>query len=209
MQMTIEIAGTFEAIVKQELAMGERAVSTAVAAAGAGVKQDWRGQVTGAGLGTRLGNTIRQDLYPQGKFSLNAATMVYTKAPKILGAFERGAVIRSPNGFWLAIPTKAAPRGARGAKITPGEWMRRTGRRLKFVYRKGRAGLLVDDGTVLRGARIMGRDGFSRDARGFSNRSVVIFTLVPQVKVPRRLNLFGGIEAAAGRIPGHVAGAWK
>ena len=209
MEMTLQITGTFAAIVGQELAAGERAVSTAVASAGAGIKQDWRGQILSANLGGRLANTVRQDLYPKHKFSLNAAGMIYTKAPKIISAFERGAVIRSPSGFWLAIPTKAAPRGARGAKITPAEWERRTGRRLRFVFRRGRAGLLIDDGTVLRGARVMGRDGFSREARGFSNRSVVIFTLVPQAKLPKKLNLFSGVEAAAGRIPGLIAGGWK
>lgn len=209
MEMTLQITGAFEAIMEQELAAGERAVSTAVAAAGAGIKQDWRGQIVGAGLGSRLGNTVRQDLYPKHKPSLNAASMVYTKAPKIIGAFERGAVVRSPSGFWLAIPTKAAPRGARGAKITPAEWERRTGRRLRFVFRSGRAGLLIDDGTVQRGARVMGRDGFSREARGFKNRSIVVFTLVPQAKLPKKLNLFSGIEAAAGRIPGLISGGWK
>lgn len=209
MELTLQVTGTFEAIMGQELAAGERATSTAVAAAGAGIKQDWRGQIAASGLGSRLGNTVRQDLYPQHKFSLNAASMVYTKAPKIIGAFERGAVIRSPSGFWLAIPTKAAPRGARGAKITPGEWERRTGRRLKFVYRRGRSGLLIDDGTVSRGARVMGRDGFSREARGFKNRSVVVFTLVPQAKLPRKLNLFARVEVAAGRIPAMIAGGWK
>lgn len=209
MDMTVQITGTFEAILGQELAAGERATSTAVAAAGAGVKDDWRGQIVGAGLGSRLGNTIRQDLYPKHKFSLNAASMVYTKAPKIISAFERGAVVRSSAGFWLAIPTKAAPRGSRGAKITPAEWERRTGRRLRFVFRRGRAGLLIDDGTVARGARVMGRDGFSREARGFKNRSIVIFTLVPQAKLPKKLNLFAGVEAAAGRIPGLIVGAWR
>lgn len=76
--------------------------------------------------------------------SLGAAALIYSKAPHIVGAFDEGAVIRSKDGFWLAIPTEAAGKSAKGGRITPGEWERRNGRRLKFVYRRGRPGLLVD-----------------------------------------------------------------
>ena len=54
-----------------------------------------------------------------------------------------GPLIRSKNGFWLAIPTQAAGKSTRGGRITPGEWERRTGLRLRFIYRRRGPSLLL------------------------------------------------------------------
>ena len=48
-----------------EIAAGERAVTAAVREAGAGLKLAWRGQITGAGLGARLANSIRSEVFPK------------------------------------------------------------------------------------------------------------------------------------------------
>ena len=79
-------------------------------------------------------------------------------------AFAYGALIRSRNGLFLAIPTEAAGRLGDGRKrITPGGWERRTGLRLRFVYRRGAPSLLVADNARLtsrgRAARNEGRRG--------------------------------------------------
>ncbi len=66
------------AMMQAEIAAGETAVTTAMHEAGAGLKSAWRGQITGAGLGTRLGNSIRLATYPKGSESLNAAALVIT-----------------------------------------------------------------------------------------------------------------------------------
>ena len=50
---------------------------------------------TGAGLGTRLGNSIRLATYPKGSESLNAAALVWSNAPVIVGAHDTGPLIRS------------------------------------------------------------------------------------------------------------------
>jgi hypothetical protein len=113
--------------------------------AGTGLKTAWRGQITGAGLGRRLANSIRSQTYPKAGESLNAAALVWSKAPVIVGAHDTGPLIRSNEGFWLVIPTEAAGRGLRGGKITPGEWERRRGLRLRFVYRRTGPSLLVAD----------------------------------------------------------------
>ena len=96
----------------------------------------WRGQITGAGLGQRLARTIRSEQYPKGQPSLNAAALVWSKAPDIVSAHDTGPMIRSRNGFWLTIPTAAAGKSRRGGRISPVEWERRTGLRLRFVYRR-------------------------------------------------------------------------
>ena len=49
------------------------------------------------------------------------------------------------NGFWLAIPLPAAGKSLRGGRITPGEWERRRGLRLRFVYRRMGPSLLVGE----------------------------------------------------------------
>jgi hypothetical protein len=61
----------------------------------------------------------------------------------IIGAHDTGPLIRSKNGFWLAIPTPAAGKSSKGGRITPGEWERRTGLRLVFIYRRRGLSLLV------------------------------------------------------------------
>jgi hypothetical protein len=53
-----------------EIAAGERAVTAAIREAGTGLKTAWRGQITGAGLGQRLANSIRSEQFPKGRPSL-------------------------------------------------------------------------------------------------------------------------------------------
>jgi hypothetical protein len=75
-----------------------------------GLKNELRGQVTGAGLGERLAKSWRGDLYPKGGMSINTAGFIYTKAPQIIGAFAYGVTIRSKQGRFLAIPTQYVTR---------------------------------------------------------------------------------------------------
>lgn len=209
MKLSLDVDGDIEQILTDEVMLGKIAVSSAMAQAGSELKQIWRGQVQQAGLGNRLANSIRSNVYPTARPSLNAAALVHTNADEIILSHETGPLIRSTNGFWLAVPLPSAGKSARGGRISPAEWETKTGRRLRFVYRAGRSALLVDDGTVNAGARTMGRDGFSRKARGFKNRTVPIFVLVPQVKLQKRLNLMAAADAYAGTVPGRIAGGWK
>ena len=187
-----------------EIKAGERAVSQAVSEAGSSVKSAWRAQITGAGLGQRLANTIRSEQFPKGKPSLNAAAVVWSKAPVIIGAHNTGPLIRSKNGFWLAIPTEAAGKSARGGRITPGEWERRSGLRLRFVYRRNGPSLLVAEGRLnARGRAVASR---SRSGRGVT--TVPIFLLVPQVQLRKRLDLARDAARAQEAIPGAIVANW-
>ena len=71
-------------------------------------KTAWRTQITGADLSVRLARTLRSEQFPRGKPSLNAAELVWSKAPVIVGAHDTGPLIRSETGFWLVIPSPAA-----------------------------------------------------------------------------------------------------
>ncbi|MDF1621794.1 DUF6441 family protein, partial [Pseudothioclava nitratireducens] len=141
---------------------------------------------------------------PRSGESLNAAALVWSKAPVIVGAHDTGPLIRSKDGFWLAIPTPAAGRGLRGGRITPGEWERRRGLRLRFVYRRRGPSLLVADGRL--NNRGLGVASRSKTGRGRS--TVPIFLLVPQVKLAKRLNLARDADRAQATVPGLIVANW-
>ncbi len=212
MRLTFRTEEDIQAQLHREYLAGEKAVTAAMDRAGRSVKRAWRGQITGAGLGRRLANTIRARRYPEGTVSMDAAALIWSKAPEIVGAFERGALIRSKEGFWLAIPVDRVAkrmRGPRNARITPQLWEERTGKRLRFVYRKGRFPLLVDDGTA-RVRRTSDPFSFKASKRRFRKNVVIpIFVLVPQVKLKKRLDLVGAAEDVARTIPSAIVKAWR
>ena len=204
MRLQLDITPDLVAIMAAEIRAGERAVSQAVSEAGDSVKSSWRAQITDAGLGQRLANTIRSEQFPKGRSSLSAAAVVWSKAPVIIGAHDTGPLIRSRNGFWLAIPTEAAGKSSRGGRITPGEWERRSGLRLRFVYRRTGPSLLVAEGRL----NARGRAVASRSKTGRGITTVPIFLLVPQVKLPKRLDLARDAERAHDAVPGLIVTNW-
>ena len=73
----------------------------------------------------------------------------------------------------------------RRGRITPGEWERRNGLRLRFAYRRSGPSLLVAEArSNTRGRAVRAR---VRTGRGVA--TVPIFLLMPQVKLPKRLDL--------------------
>lgn len=204
MSIRMDITGNLQAMMAAEIKAGERAVSKAIGEAAGNLKTAWRGQITGAGLGARLARTIRSEQFPKGKDSLNAAALVWSNAPVIIGAHEEGPLIRSKSGFWLAIPTPAAGKSTRGGRITPGEWERRRGIRLRFVYRPRGPSLLVAEGRLNSRGLAVG----SRSKTGRGATTVPIFLLVPQVKLRKRLDLARDAKAAQERIPGAIVANW-
>ena len=108
MRLILDIQGDIRAMMMAELEAAERAVTAGVAQAASGLQTAWRGQITGAALGQSLANSVRKKLYPTSGTSIRAAAVVYSNASKVVDAFDRGAIIRAKDGFWLAIPTAAA-----------------------------------------------------------------------------------------------------
>ncbi len=204
MKLKLAIDPDIVALMAAEVAAGERAVTAAMREAGTGLKSAWRTQITGAGLGTRLANSIRSASFPKSGESLNAAALVWSNAPVIIGAHDTGPLIRSKNGFWLAIPTPAAGKSTRGGRITPGEWERRTGLRLRFIYRRRGPSLLVAEGRL----NTKGRAVASRSKTGRGVVTAPIFLLVPQVKLPKRLDLARDAERAVDGVPGLIVANW-
>jgi hypothetical protein len=204
MKIKLDLAPDLVVAMAAEIAAGEKAVSAAMREAGTSLKSAWRGQITGAGLGTRLANSIRLASFPKSGESLNAAALVWSNAPVIVGAHDTGPLIRSKSGVWLAIPTPAAGKSTRGGRITPGEWERRTGLRLRFIYRRRGPSLLVAEGRLNR----RGQAAVSKSKAGRGQVTAPIFLLVRQVKLPKRLDLARDAERAHDAVPGLIVAIW-
>ncbi|MGE0630263.1 MAG: DUF6441 family protein [Hyphomicrobiaceae bacterium] len=200
-------------------ASAARSVTSAMRQVTDGLKVELRADVIDAGLGQRLANTWRGKTYPEAGASLEAASFVWSKAPNIVDAFDRGVTIKSSRGLWLAIPTAAA--GVKGIsatgamkRITPGGWERRAGIRLRFVYRRGRPSLLVADNARL-SKKGLARPNIGRTRAGgqftrLKGRStVVVFILVPQVSLRKRLDIAAIAQRWADRVPGVIASHWR
>lgn len=220
----------------REVLAAEIAVTRGVDRAGRGLRDDWRKQVSAA-LGQRLAKAIQARKYPQQGESIRAASLVYAPsrrakglsyraapsatASDVIDAHDRGALIRSETGFWLAIPVgkaanmKGADSTGRGdrTRITPGGYERRTGRKLRFIYRKGQPSLLVDEGKKAPGNVLLwkvGRGGGQyRPARGFKNRVEVAFVLVPQVRLRKRTDLNRDTMKWGEALPGLILQNWR
>jgi hypothetical protein len=160
-------------------------------------------QARAAGLGNKLGKATRRTVYPQNRNSADAALFFEARrntiAVKLFDVFNNGAVIRSKHGFWLAIPTPAAAQGRYAGRnggtqrVNPGAWERATGIKLRFVYRRGKPSLLVADnirintrGKAVAQGGVSGKAG--PNVRLHGRASAVIFILVPQVTLKKRLD---------------------
>jgi hypothetical protein len=196
-----------------------RSVTGAMREVTEGLKSDLRADVADAGLGQRLANTWRGKTYPEGAVSLEAASFVWSRAPNIVDAFDRGVTIKSSRGFWLAIPTPAA--GVKGInatgamkRITPGGWERRTGMRLRFVYRRGQPSLLVADNARLSKLglarpNIGRRRGGGPYTRLAGRSTAVVFIMVPQVTLNKRLDIEARARRWGDRVGGIIARHWR
>lgn len=180
-----------------------RDVTDAIGEVTTGLKAELREQMQAAGLGGKVANTWRGVTYPVGgRVSLSPAAFVFSKAPKIVDAFERAPVIRTINGRkYLAIPTENVPRtGARGhPRMTPAEVETAFNQDLKFKRAgNGRLIAFIDAVGGARGFRRASGKQLGRFYRGKGaparHVQVVMFILTPTAKMPKRLNVD---EAAA------------
>jgi len=211
MKLVAALSGDLRKIMAEEVKAAEDAVTAGMRQAADGLKADLRRQVTEAGMGQRLANTWRAELYPKGRKSIKAAGFVFTRAPTIIRAFDQGAMIKSKHGFWLAIPTPAAGTGARGKRMTPGLWEQMHGARLRFIYRRGAPSLLVAENMRARAGK---RGGFAkgsasalRSGRGMT--TVVMFILVPQVSLRKRLDVNAAAERWDSALPELIVRNWR
>lgn len=193
------------------------------------IKADLRQDTAAAFRGNRLPMAWRSKVFPETGDSMDAAGWVEVRASAadIIGLAMKGGTIKARGGTWLAIPTREAGRfglkrgaggfgvttNSRGARerITPGGFERRTGLKLRFVYESGRRAFLVVDGAQLNRGIAGAYRGRGRGSKlyGPSGRTFVVFILVPQVTVPKRMDPARIIAASKARFPGRVSRIWK
>lgn len=211
MKLEITVEPDFSRVTGEAVRDAQVAVSATMGSAGRALQAGWRAQVLSAAFGQRLANTIRARLYPEGRPSLGAASLVWTRAPEIVHAHDAGVLIRASKGLWLAIPLPAAGALPGNARMTPRAFTQRTGLKLRFVPRRGRPALLVLDDARLTstGRAAANRRRRRRDGILTGAVTVPVFILVPQVKLPKRLDIERLARATAERLPGLLAANWK
>ena len=215
MRLKMALQGNLKEYMTTEFKIAEKAVTLGIREATQGLKMSMRRQVTSKGMGPRMANTWRGENYPKGQYSIRAAGLVYTKARKIMEGFEKASVIRSKNGLWLAIPTPHAPkRGSDGERINPSNFPEHRYGKLRFVYRSKGPSLLVADNAkasydrktgAIRGFR-KAKDKAVRSGQGLT--TVVMFWLVPQVKLPKLITFDTEAKRWFNKLPQLVLKNW-
>lgn len=182
------VEGNLVEYMEREYQNCARAVTKGVSLAANGLKTVMRTQVKSAGLGSRLANTWRGDVYPKAKNSVSAAGVVYTKAQKIMEGFEYQTVVRGKDGLWLAIPTAAISKRICNRRMTPALYERSKGVRLRFVYRKNGISLLVHEQK---------------------RKTIIAFVLVPQVRMPKLINFAAEGAKWQAKLPSLILENWR
>jgi hypothetical protein len=204
------IEGRLSDYVESRVAIARGGMMAAAGFAGREVVSRLRADVSGAGLGQRVANAWRANVYPsRGRASLEPAVYVFTKAPGIVAAFANGATIRPvKGGVFLWIATENVPRIGRGAKrMTPSEVENRFNQDFDIVPASTRPGVFY---AVLRLISARSGRGFrqaskARRAQGRDVQRVVMFVLVRQVRLRKRLDVDAIAAEAARTWPEIVA----
>jgi len=210
MRLALAITGSLADHLRAETEAGARATAGVMARVAEGAKKDLRDQTTGSGLGQRLAQAWRSASFPAGgQPSLSAAALIWSKAPTLHAAFAENTVIRSTDGFFLAIPTDAARGRFRDRAISPSNWPSHRFGKLRFVFRRNGPSLLVADGQRQRTGK---RGGFARAGKRASalgeTATVIMFVLVPQARLRKRLDLNVVERRWGDAIPGMILREW-
>jgi hypothetical protein len=218
LQIRLAAAGnlhTLEQRVHLAIARGARTAAERMLARG---KTRLRGDVRQAGLGDRLANVWRADIYPK---SANARThqpaVVFrvsdraktsredslgnvgkiASAADIIRAHTEGPTITSRNGLYMAIPTENTPRKGRRF-ATPTEVEQMFDQDLTVLPGRGQQMLAFVDAVRGRSGRGYRAPTRVRRGQGRKSEMVLMFVLVRQVRLRQRLEwprIFKELEA--------------
>jgi hypothetical protein len=153
-------------------------------------KLAYRGAVRRAGLGDRLANTMRADIYPKSASVRThaPAVHVYSKAPIILTAHATGVHIKSQNGTFLAIPTENTPRKGRRL-ATPVEVEAQFNQDLIFIHGRGQQMLAFVDVVRAKSGKGFRKQTKRRAKDGREKNLVLMFVMVRSVHLRKRVDL--------------------
>lgn len=168
---------------------------------------------TASAVGGKLWRAWQSTSFPKSGPARNPAGTIWLKGNargRTGGAvrfWTQPGEIRGKSGQYLAIPLPTAGSRGRSRDLTPGEWERINGQRLRFVYRRGRASLLVADAGTLNGRtgsfRPITRQRTAADERRGHVRhqaTIPIFVLLPLVKHRNAFAIEPIINAGEGEL---------
>jgi uncharacterized protein DUF6441 len=218
LQVSLALQGnlhTLEERVHLALARGARTAAERMLARG---KTRLRGDVRQAGLGDRLANVWRADIYPRSKNARTHAPAVVFRvsdrakttredslgntsriasAAEIIQAHTVGPTITSRSGLYMALPTENTPRkGRRFATPTEVEVM--FDQDLTILPGRGQQLLAFVDGIRGKSGRGFRAPTKTRRGKGRRSEMVLMFVLVRQVRLRQRLTwprIFKELEA--------------
>lgn len=216
------VDGDLRAWAEREGQKWTRAIDAGVTETTDSLKTDLRNRVRAAGLGERLPNTIRGKVYRKpGKPTRG---LVYANRGKnrgqrtpghpgsaatILAAFAHGATIRPVNGSqYLWIPTKEVPRIGK-YRMTPGEVEERFRQDFRIIRAKNGRLLAVVDVVAGKNKRGYRAPTAKRLAQGRTTAIVVMFTLVREAHIPKRLDFDTPRVKAERDLAANVAKAYS
>lgn len=207
MKFTAKIIGSIRKDMEKEFSTLTGAIKAGTKEAADGLKTALRGQVTGAGMGSKLANAWRSKVYENKGY--DPAGLVYTRAPRIVEAFDKGVLIKpKAGGVWLAIPTVVAPkRGTDGKRITPTTFPEAKLGKLEFVYREKGPSFLVVHNVRASYSRKTGQlRGFRKASEtalraGKGLTTAIMFILIRQVKLEKRLDVAGAAKIWIDKMP--------
>lgn len=199
---------TADKIVRAYLSAGTKAVSTTARELERKLEAATQAAVPG-----KLWRAWQSSAFPKSGPAKNPTATIWLKGRadgRTGGAvtfWTQPGAIRGSRGQYLAVPLPAAGSRGRSRDLTPGEWERRTGQRLRFVYRAGNYSLLVATGGTINGRSRAFRpltDGRQRAGRGGANplqTSVVpIFVLIPVIRFRNAFAIQPIVNASEGEL---------
>lgn len=210
-------ADDLKGVMKRAYDDAELSVTDAMNDVAAGLKGELREQVVGAGLGRRLANTWRSKRFPETRPSINSAAFVWSKAPDIIDAFERGPTIVPVNGRkYLAIPTENCPPRRRGGEFG-GKGRKASPFEVETIYNQDLRFARTSNGRLIAYVEAIGaknQKGFrpatpKRIATGRKVAAVVMFVFVPTVQMRKRLDVAGAANHWADRVPSLIGQHWR
>ncbi|KAA0677781.1 hypothetical protein DS843_21925 [Roseomonas genomospecies 6] len=183
-----------------EIKAAERAVTRGLTRASSGLQRELRGQARRAALGVGVEKAWSMNRYPRARNSINAATLVFSKAQRIHDAFSADRTIRAQNGRWLVIPLDAAKargwdhsrrmsKGNRARRYAETQAAEQTLGALAFVRLAGDRALLVH-----------------REGKG---KPTPVFLLVKQVSLRKRFDINEPARKWHDRAPGYILREWE
>jgi hypothetical protein len=211
MPVSARVTGIADAIDEVEGEIAE-VITGGMHRAADGLKREYREQVVSAGLGQRLANTWRSEVYPKRGRSLSPAGYVWTNAPALVDAFSRGAQIVPLAGRrFLWIPTENVPRdrsAPRGSTRRAGPLEVEQQFNQDLIIRRGRSGRFLAFVNAVKSKNQKGwkRGTKQRLAQGRNVEMVLMFTLVPTVRMPKKLDVQGPAGRWAARVPSLIRG---